>query len=408
MTKSLSYLLKPFLDGEWKYIAWPEYFPLNDYKTTQNDFVERCKTVAGVSSIWRVGEIGVPGISDLDFVLGLTDGLAKQHAESLSIHNLDKIGSYISFHQPLILSNDLLANLFVWGSVSQPVYLYGKKIEFHNLTPVQSKLMAIVTLNDIFVQSQPRMLLRTLLSRRMNVRGTLCQINALKHTLRIFRDATGLTTEFWDPFLVGFSEFRQQWFTLGNDRIEQLRLYTIQAIVMLFDLMNAFQTALSVQNWADVKQPLSTANFLAMGFKTQFVNNWVPDLSLSKTLSTWKHSKTLLLELPLVFAEPLRSYIDGRGELSIHVRRYLWQPTQLQKDMWHDSISLMAQQHVQVRNDHVDFLLKNNLLWEDANFSSLGMWPSLLTDRSIKGRLRRPYYGIKKWLDVARGSFGNR
>lgn len=406
MNNSLSHLLSPFLEGEWEYTAWPEYHPVSDYETTQDDFVGRCKANSGVSSVWRVGEVGVPGISDLDFVLGITNDLTKQQADTLSIHNLDPNGSYISFHQPLILSDELLADLFIWGSVSQPVHLYGKITEFRSLTPAQSKLMAVVTLNDIFVQAQPRMLLGTLLGRRMNVRGTLCQINALKHTLRIFRDATGLATTSWDHFVSEFSEFRQQWFTLGNDRVEQLRLYTVQATAMLFEVMEAFQSALVDQGLVRPGQASAPAHFLAQDFQTRFVNSWVPGASLSQTVSAWKESKEILLELPLIFAEPLRSYLDDNGPLSTHVRRYLWQARRLPKDNWNDDIISMAREHVQVRNSHVAFLLECGLLWNDANFSSLGLWPSLLTDRSIKGRLRMPYYGIKKWINVGRIEFG--
>jgi len=394
--------LHSFLNGEWQYSDWPSYYPLHEYEETQSAYLERCREIPAVSDVWRVGEIGVPGISDLDFVLGITPPVSKEQAESLSIRDLEGAASYISFHQPLIFGTALLEDLFFWGSVSQPVHLWGEKTAFRQMTADDSHWMAIITLNDIFVQSQPRMLLSTLFSRRMHVRGTLCQINALKHTLRIYRDATGLSITPWDDFVTEFSSFRRQWFTLGEDRIEKLRLYTILAIEMLYDLMDAYNSFMCEQNWYVSPPGTKPFHFLASGHNARFVGQWDRDTSLLQTLMAWRNDAVIKLHLPLAFSMPLQSYLDGKGPLSSHVRRYLWPASRIPKHAWGDEITMMAEKHVQTRNAHVEFLLNNGLLWKDANFSSLGLWPSLLTDRSLRGRLRKPYYEIKKWRNVAK------
>ena len=394
--------LEPFADGNWVYEHWPEFHPIADYEQVQQQYLQRCRTFPGVRSVWKVGEVGVPGISDIDFVVGFADPLPGADSNVLSIHHTDGPGPYILFHQPLFLSEESLRNLFIWGSVSTPHCLYGDPTGIQALTAKEPRIMALISLSDIFVQAQPRMLLHTLLTRCIHVRGTLCQINALKHTLRLYREATGLATTEWDGFIEEFAEFRNRWFDLGPDRVDRLRAYIVQSVVMLFELMAAYCQALNDQAWFQPRCSRSAIHFLAPGVGTRFVAHWDCHSALVHTLSEWQRSHCVSLELPLAFLEPLRSYVDQRGPLSSHVKQYLWPNNGLSASLWSSKIALMAIRHVQTRNAHVDFLLRNGLMWNDANFSSLGLWPSILTDRSLRGRLRRPYYQALKWREIAR------
>jgi hypothetical protein len=394
--------LEPFVDGGWVYEYWPEFHPIAEYDRIQQQYLNWCRTFPGVRSVWTVGEVGVAGISDIDFVVGFEDPLPSADSDLLSIHGLDAPGPYIALHQPLFFNEALLKDLFIWGYVSSPLCLYGDPTGIQVLTPEQLCIIALITLSDLFVQTQPRLLLRTLLSRQIHVRGTLCQINALQHTLRLYRAATHRPTTVWDSLTQEFAEFRRRWFDLGADRVDRLQAYVAQAVVMLFELMAAYDQTLTDQAWFQPGHSKDVVYFLAPGFRTRFVAQWDCHLALAHTLSEWQRSGEVSLELPLAFAEPLRSYIDQRGLLSSHVKRYLWPKRHISASLWQDKIPATAARHVQTRNAHVEFLLRNGLLWNDANFSSLGLWPSVLTDCSLRGRLRLPYRQARKWWEIAR------
>jgi hypothetical protein len=394
--------LEPFMNGHWVYEHWPEFHPIAEYGQVRQQYLDRCRTFPGVRSVWTVGEIGVAGISDIDFVVGFVDPLPSADNGLLSIHHLDAPGPYISLHQPLFLSESLLTELFGWRYISKAICLYGEPTEIDVLPPEQLRIMKLVSLSDIFVQLQPRLLLRTLLNRHMHVRGTLCQINALKHTLLRYREATTLTTTEWDSFIQEFAEFRRRWFDLGIDREDRLRTYVAQAIVMLFELMAAYRQALIDQAWFRPGDSREAVHFLAPGLRTRFVVHWDRHSALAHTLSEWQRSRDISLELPLAFAEPLRSYVDQHGLLSSHVKQYLWCKERIPGSLWQDEFSVMAVRDTQARNAHVEFLLRNGLLWNDANFSSLGLWPVILTDHSLRGRLRRPYHQVRRWWKIAR------
>jgi len=241
-----------------------------------------------------------------------------------------------------------------------------------------------------------------LLTRTLNVRGTLCQINALKHTLRLFREATNFPVTDWDNFMQDFAHFRQSWFDLGSDRVDRLRVYLVQSIAMLYEVMDTYSRALSSETWFQRDDRRANVYFLASGMHTGFVNQWDPESALAYTLSEWRRSRRLILDLPVAFAEPLRSYLDQEGLLSAHVKRHFWPSHCISPSRWRREIMNAAAQHVYARNSHVDFLFRNGLLWTDANYSSLGLWPHILTDRSVRGHLRRQYHRLRKWGEVAK------
>lgn len=387
--------------GEWSYSGSPEYQSRSQYDRVRERYVGRCRRLPGVQGVWTVGAVSVPGISDIDFVVALTDPMPEGDLKSLSIHSLESAGSYLLLHQPLVLSEPLIKDLFLWGSVSTPQCLWGDPQQVQPLSAEQARLMALVTLNDVFVQTQPLLLLRTLLSHQLHIRGTLCQINALKHMLRLYHEATGQPTGRWDDFVVEFAQFRSEWFSLGPNRLDRLKAYVAEAVALVFDMMDAYSHALVDQSWY---QPgtSSWVHFITPGLRVRFVRQWDKLSALSHVVSESKRSGSLSLHMPLAFAEPLRSYVSGDGPLTDHVRRSLWPRNGLASPAWDGELSALAARHVATRNAHVAFLLHNRLLWDDANFSSLGLWPRLLTDHSLRGRLRRWYYRARRWREKFR------
>lgn len=402
MKTELLRLLEPYADGDWTYECWPEFHPIAEYDLVQQQYLDRCREFPGVRSVWTVGEIGVAGVSDIDFVVGFADPLSDTACDLLSIHRLDAPGPYISLHQPLFLSDSLLRELFTWRYVWKARCLYGDPTGIQVLPSPQLRIMRLLSLCDIFFQLQPRLLLRTLLSRHMHVRGTLCQVHALKHTLRRYREATRLTTTKWDGFVEEFADFRHRWFELGSDRIDRLRVYVTQSVAMLFELMEAYQQALADQGWFRPAGSEGVVHFFAPGCWTRFVARWDCQSALAHTLATCQHPYDLSLELPLAFAEPLRSHVDQDGLLSSHVKQYFWPKRHISRNLWRDDFSLMAARDARTRNAHVEFLFRNGLLWNDANFSSLGLRPNVLTDRSLRGRLRLPYRRARRWWKIVR------
>lgn len=396
--------LEPFTHGNWVYEGWPEFHPPSAYDSVQQQYLDRCRAFPGVRSVWKVGELSVAGISDIDFVVEFDDPLPNREAESLSIHRLDTPGPYLCLHQPLFLSESLLREFFSWRYVSRAVCLYGDASRTQVLPQDQLRTMALVSLCHVFATLQPRLLLRTLLGQHMHVRGTLCQINACKHMLHYYHQATRLPTTEWDSFAEEFAEFRRRWFDLGPARVDRLQTYVVQAIVMVFELMSALSQAMADQGWFRPDVSNDVVHFLASGFVTRFVARWDCATALSCSLSEWRHSREVVLDLPLAFAEPLRSFTDRPGLLNSHVRQYLWPVKNVRRDQWRESLSIAATRDTQARNGHVEFLLRNGLLWGDANFDSIGLWPSLLTDRSLRGRLRRPYYQVRRLWRIAQVS----
>jgi hypothetical protein len=258
----------------------------------------------------------------------------------------------------------------------------------------------MISLADVFVQSQPRMLLQTLISGTMHVRGTLCQINALKHMVRLFGVATACASTSWQSFLSEFASFRSEWFGLHvREQRSLLTHYLIRAVVVAFELMDCLSDYMHSSGAFEPSPSPGRQAYLTPGMRTLFRASWRPDRALEGALASATGDHRVMITLPLPFAQPLVSYVSQDGLLSRHVRPNLLDSS-AHLGSWHPDLVTMARRHVECHNEHIRFLFANRLLDVDTNYHSLGLWAGHLTDPDWRRTLRTLYHSILRWLEV--------
>ena len=388
-------LLERYLKQDWTCHHWPVYQPLEAYRDAEAEYLTRLQRVPGLRAVWKFGEVSVPGVSDLDFVVVLDESVRDTLSHDMvTPQGLSLTGSYIVFHEPFIISQDLFVIWNRWGNGASLTHLCGDDTPPESLSPAEQRFVAAVTLSDLLTQVEPRLFLETLLSGDMHVRATLCQINASRHLVRLYKQITRVSTTPWDSFFAEFEEFRGQWFTLGPERELQLKEYLIQAMAILFELIRTFNETLINQNWF-TSQSEGAVLYLAEKFLTVWVTPWSPEYAVQKALELWNCLHQVVVILPTSLALPVLAYTDSNGLISQYVRRNMG-PSHVALDGWCDAFQRAAREHVDARNAHVDFLQRKGLFHLEAAYFGLGLWPDYVSKNPLRRYPRRIYYMLRK------------
>lgn len=104
----------------------PCYFSLDSYQNTIGKVVEFLKLTPGVSSIFQVGTISNPGISDIDLLVVFNDGV---RCNIDPIQQLGKKEQYLLPHGVFGISSGMFHESLAFGFFQNFKALYGKEVE---------------------------------------------------------------------------------------------------------------------------------------------------------------------------------------------------------------------------------------------------------------------------------------
>jgi len=383
--------LEEFCHQTWSFHHWPEFYAQGVYERVEAAWVECCKIIPDLLSIWKVGHVGVPGISDLDLILVFKDQTAKPDPLIWSIQSLASPGPYIALHEPLIFSEPIFDKLPFWQIGSFPEKLWGDGALPYKVDDRDARLLGIIALMDGCIQLQPRMLLGMFLSGSIHVRAALCQINAIGHMLKLFKQATTTTTTPWDAFTEDFMEYRQNWFSLTAAEQKQLPYYIAESLTIAYELMAELLEYLADNNFFRTSSSRSCVLYTAVSRQTVFLLDWKPETALTYTLQRKSKPHNLVLFLPLAFVLPVIVHREINGVLSSFVRKFS-SVRSVCPGYWDPRLLQLAVEHARTHNEHIQFLLSNGFLTYNANFHGMGLNAPYLLDMPYRRFLRQIYY----------------
>lgn len=388
-------LLETYLDQDWTYHHWPHYQPVEAYHEAEAEYLAKLQRIPSLRAVWRFGSVGVPGISDLDYMVVLEDdALYALSPDMITRQDLSPTSRYIIFHEPFVVNQDLLVAWNRWGNGATLTHLYGDETAPEALSPDEQEFVAAVTLSDLLMHVEPRLFLETLLSGNMHVRGTLCQINASKHLLRLYKQIMQASTMPWDNFFIEFETFRKQWFTLGPDREFKLKGYLIQAVMILFEFIERLHETLVHLKWFD-PQTSGTVSYLAAKYITVWRAAWSSEHPIQKIIHVWAQLHRVAVMLPASLALPILVHASANGMVSHYVQRNMG-PSDLVPADWHRALQQAAHEQATARNAHVAFLQRKGLFQLDAAYFGLGLWPKYVSKNPLHKYPRRVYYRLRK------------
>lgn len=101
----------------------PSPIPLAKYQEVRSEFIRKCESNNNVIAVYEFGSIGCPGLSDLDFLVVLSDdyfGLPDELLiENMSVENADVMN-----HDPVFISESQIKNF----AALSPIFFYNRTL----------------------------------------------------------------------------------------------------------------------------------------------------------------------------------------------------------------------------------------------------------------------------------------
>lgn len=187
----------------------PRQYSISDYKEVRDKMVNMFKDIPSLISVYQLGSISCPGISDLDLVVVLND--SPQHLDYRNYYNtLGDRDRYILMHSPFIITKNFFKNIKYFFIPGDLKLLYGEDLKINNIP--QTNLLEQIIVTE-FVLGTIFTVLCAVATKVIKIRSLLCSLHALKYDFDVY----GLTRK---NFFKGWqlidiiTELRQNWFKL--------------------------------------------------------------------------------------------------------------------------------------------------------------------------------------------------
>jgi hypothetical protein len=241
--------------AEYSFCNEPRKLTPHDYDEAIREFTAVISQFPAVESILLAGSVNAPGISDLDFIVVLTDNAEDVQPVVLALQDLYARNRYIYLQSPFLTTRNVFENLSKWVKMKQPRLLHGEPIFLKDVDAAYQLMFLVDLFNDAWpsdvfqgvtvgqVASNrieyacrefmylllPGKVARRLVKKRLDVRYSLCKLHNAAQ-------AGGLLEELIGAELAGVRKIsdrawalRQRWFQMGGERYREL-----------LDLMNSF------------------------------------------------------------------------------------------------------------------------------------------------------------------------
>ncbi len=104
----------------------PRFVPVEEYQRSIDEVIDRLKALPGLISIYQVGGVSTPGISDIDLFVVFGD---KVKVESNPIENLSANGNYLFTHNLFGTSESFVSEVEQYTCFGKYNLLYGKDLD---------------------------------------------------------------------------------------------------------------------------------------------------------------------------------------------------------------------------------------------------------------------------------------
>lgn len=155
----------------------------SDYERCMEKIIAVVSNVCGVTSLYRMGNISIPGMSDIDLVITIDAErtVATQLLRSLEEDFTDQEKYLFYMHDPLITSESILPKIHYLRGATSLQYMWGKECFFEELDDVYLKFYLLC---DLLIQYYPFVFHDSDYSPRI----VLAQINAFRFVLDLVGD----------------------------------------------------------------------------------------------------------------------------------------------------------------------------------------------------------------------------
>jgi hypothetical protein len=301
----------------------PREYELEDYSIATERFIEKYSKHPDVVSIYQFGQVSVPGISDLDFIVVLKDPLSHSFDADYSVSTFSPELRYLyNDTQPFLMNEGIFKEFWKIFPTSDLTLVYGRKIEQIPASDNEKDVYNLLILVDVCNYFYPLLFVKQLASNTLNVRFCLLVLNSFKFPLRLCMDLTGQVVDGWVKFIEKVESLRKSWFL--NDlshNLNALNSLLSEASSVSLGLIGTLDTFMREHYWCgnSTNQERVAGTYGACHFTGLFDK----DAVLHKILDRFNKTKTWRSYLPTTLLYPLTLFAHEEGVVSNHIKKKL-------------------------------------------------------------------------------------
>jgi MoaA/NifB/PqqE/SkfB family radical SAM enzyme len=313
-----SYLLTDF----------PQKFEMDFYDSVKKKYVDTIVQCGGIQSIYQMGTVSVPGLSDMDFIIVINDKFGKNELKLCidSFFSLSEQERYVIKHPPSAFINAELLSQISWlHPTFSLVHIYGDDIlqTVSNQAPPLAPQQAppenqLINLVELFLMEFPIEFMEEMQKKELSVRNHLMRMKSLSLSVKIMEMNKIVLPDRVGAFINNSVQLFKNWFTYSEtENLEQLQPLFAEAETIMYELIFLLKDKL-VQLGYTVKSPDRFAGVYAG--KVFFISDW--------SANTAKYLSDALLErhgyacsvLPAEFLSSIISHSNTESELGKRIR----------------------------------------------------------------------------------------
>lgn len=154
----------------------------DEYADAISNYIDYMSNFEEVLSIYQIGSVGIPGVSDIDLIVFFDD--SRDCKGNYSIYNIDDKFHKLLLHDVFVVPYSVSKDVYYVTSIFDSKKVYGREISFRKPTTMDEEISDLcVKLNDIIVFSLLRDFKQVNYIRGFDVKFTIARLNSTKYPL---------------------------------------------------------------------------------------------------------------------------------------------------------------------------------------------------------------------------------
>lgn len=189
-----------------------------DYARALRDYVESLKKEQGVASVYQIGQVTFPGLSDIDIVIAL------KGPDAMRGHSIKSLGTearYIFMHEPYVIPASMAGKSMSLMAFKEPERLMGKSIKFER----PSRVITMHTFIHEFLDGNLYRFERLINTRKVNMREISAQLNAMKYSFASFETISSSDKDFEcskKEYMADVQTLRKDFFRMSDKERQEM------------------------------------------------------------------------------------------------------------------------------------------------------------------------------------------
>ena len=192
----------------------PAFVPYADYEQALAQYLHRVKDVPGVSSVYTMGSVGAPGLSDIDVIVVVKDDFKASLSQQLGTLKID---SRLFIHGPVVVPESLSDNFQSIIYATGLDCLHGNDVlqRFSDVPIDEATVLRMVYLID-FMESRQIQYATAFALGTIDQRQWMARLWSLTHSEQLFVDVDLSLSEGQEALLESIRQLRKDWVDNGH------------------------------------------------------------------------------------------------------------------------------------------------------------------------------------------------